>query len=237
MNSPKNNNRTDERTNNKTNHTIKDKELLANRVKEAAKNPDTYRYLLFLVFFYSIFYYGVNFMNAGNSYDQAMAFRPFCIAVGLLVLTLMDVKSWFHFWSLGYLPIWYVATHIAYEKHWIKDICEYQFVDVIRSGKLVILVWGLVLIAIVYDFVRKKNWKQIKKCQPVLSIIWVLFVLWTAIFQRGYFYINFFLIGFTALFLAMAENKERRKLLIRAFTDACLLHYVYLVYRILMHRP
>lgn len=216
---------------------VKNKEVFFDRIKELAKNPDTYRYLLFLVFFYSVFYYGVNFMNAGNSYDQAMAFRPFCIAMGLLVLTLMDVKSWFHFWSLGYLPIWYVVTHVAYEKHWIKDTCEYQFAEVIRAGKLVILVWGLVLIAVIYEMVRKKSWKRIRSYEPVLCILWVLFVVWTAIFQRGYFYINFFLIGFSSLFFVMGGNEKRRKLFFRAFSDAFLLYYVYLIYKTLMHRP
>lgn len=260
---------------------VKDTNKLLDRIKEIAKRPDTYRYLLFVVFFYAVFYYGVRFMNAGNSYDQAMAFRPFCISMGLAVLTFMDVNEWLSIYSVIYLPVWYVLMHYGYERHIIPDTCEYQFVDVIRTGKLVALVWGIVLIAVVRDLI----WGLIKKLknigaaanvennanasakeqglkkasfigsvigylkkQPgamhklssfhlVLAGLWLVFVIWTLIFQRGYFYINFFFVGFTSFHYVMSGQEERKKVLWRAICDAAILSLVYIVYKSLMHRP
>ena len=109
------------------------------------------RYLFFVIFFCEIIYAGMRFMNAGVNYEQAVSFRLFCIGFGLLVLSMMEIKQWLTIWSLIYLPICYFFTHIAYERHWIADTCEYQHLDVIRMGKLVILIWGIILIAIGYE--------------------------------------------------------------------------------------
>lgn len=206
-------------------------------LKEKLTDADTYRYILGIVFFYGILFYGIQFMNAGNSYAQAMAFRSFCVAVALLILTFTQLRFWFHFGTLLYLPVCYFGTRIAYERHWIQDICEYQFVDVIRLGKLVILLWGILLIGLARELIRNQAWRNIKQVHPILGSLWAGFVLWTAIFQREYFYINFFLLGFTTLFWSLNQKEKWKKQMLQAFTDAMLLSFFYISYKTLMHRP
>lgn len=201
------------------------------------KNPDTYRYLLFVVFFLAQIYYGINFMNSGSNYQQAISFRPFCIAFGLMVLTMLDVRNYLHWISLVYLPIWYFVMHVAYEKQWIPDVCKYEHVDVIRYGKLVALVWGIVLIAIVRDIIKNKTWQKMRRVNSLFGIVWILYAVWVVIFHREYYYITFFSLGFTALYYAMLAKPQRRELFFRAICDACLLSLVYVLYKSLYHRP
>ena len=193
------------------------------------------RYIFLTGFFYMIIYAGIGFMNAGNSYEQAVSFRLFCIGFGLLVLSMMEVKQWFSIWSLIYLPICYVFTHEAYERHWIADTCEYQFVDVIRQGKLVILIWGIVLIAIVRDLIKNRK-IDLKQFHPLLGGLWIAFIVLLAIFKKGYFYAVFFVICTTSFYWVNARN-DRRQLIWRTLQDAMILSFFYIIYKTLLHRP
>lgn len=209
---------------------------LMEKIKSKAKSPDTYRYLLFIVFLYMMIYAGIGFMNAGNSYEQAYSLRLFCIGFGILVLVMMDVKQWFTIWSLLYIPLCYVFTHFAYEKHWIEDICEYQFVDIIRQGKMVILIWGLVLIAIIRDLIKNKGWKKWKTFQPLLAVVWLLFIVFLTLFKRDYFYASVFIISYSAYFY-VNSNPTRRELLWKAMLNAAVLSLFYVIYKSMIHRP
>lgn len=205
-------------------------------IKEKIRNPEFYRYIAAVVFFFVSIYAGIDFMNAGNSYEQAMAFRLFCIGFGLLVITMMDVKQWLTIWTILYFPLCYLGTHYAYEYHWIADTCEYQFVDVIRMGKLVILIWGIVLIAIVRDIIKNNSWKNWSKLQKVLSSLWIVFVVLLTLFKRDYFYATFFVLGYTSFYF-VNEKKDRSSVIWRALLDAMFLSFFYVTYKMLMHRP
>ena len=155
------------------------------------------RYFVFVILFCEIIYAGIRFMNAGVNYEQAVAFRLFCIGFGLLVLSMMEIGQWMTIWSLLYLPVCYFFTRVAYQKHWIADTCEYQHVDVIRMGKLVILIWGIVLIAIVYDLIKKRR-IDFRGFHPLLGSIWLAFIVLLTIFKKEYFYATFFVICMTS---------------------------------------
>lgn len=210
--------------------------LAVNKIKDLMKSPDAWRYLFSVAFFFVMIYSGIKFMNAGNSYEQAVSFRLFCIAFGLLVLTLMEVRQWLSIWSFLYLPACYVYTHYAYELHWIEDTCEYQFVDVIRLGKLVILIWGIVLIAILRDIIKNNSWKNVLSFQSVLGMLWFVFIILLTLFKRDYFYATFFVLGYTTFYF-VSNKPAIKKIVWRALTDAILLSFVFVSIRMIMHRP
>lgn len=193
------------------------------------------RYLFFVIFFCEIIYAGIRFMNAGVNYEQAVSFRLFCIGFGLLVLGMMEVRQWLTVWSLIYLPVCYFFTHIAYQRHWIADTCEYQHVDVIRLGKLVILIWGIVLIAIVYDLIKNRR-TAFPRFQPLLAILWLAFIVLLTIFKKGYFYAVFFVICMTSFYWVLAR-KQRQQEIWRALQDAVILSFFYVSFMSLMRRP
>lgn len=204
------------------------------------KQEDRLRYAFLTVWFFLILYAGIGFMNSGSSYEQAVSFRVFCIGFALICLTIMDWRQWTTIWSLLYVPICYFATHVAYEKHWIEDTCEYQFVNIIRLGKGVILLWGIVIIAVLREMItnrkNKEYWNLTKRIHPVLGGLWFLFIIWLTLFKRDYFYATFFVICYTILFWINRE-KEKRQIVWKALMDAVVLSFFYVVFMMLMHRP
>ena len=162
-------------------------------IKDKLKQVETYRYIGTMGALFIALLSGIHFMNAGTSYDQAVTFRLFCIAFAVMLLILMDWKAWLTIPTLLYIPVCFFATRIAYEKHWIADTCEYQFIEIIRLGKLVIFAWGVVILAIIREWIKKAGWKRFKKSSVVLGILWIMLMLLLLIFQRGYFYVNFFI--------------------------------------------
>lgn len=193
------------------------------------------RYLFFVIFFCEIIYAGIRFMNAGVNYEQAVSFRLFCIGFGLLALSMMKIKQWMTIWSLIYLPVWYFSTHIAYERHWIADVCEYQYVDVIRLGKLVILIWGIILIAIVYELIKNRQ-ISFKGFHPLLGSLWLAFIVLLTIFKKEYFYASFYVICMTSVYWVMSRN-QRQRAVWWALQDAVILSFFYVSFMSLMRRP
>ena len=143
----------------------------------------------------------------------------------------MEVRQWLSIWSFLYLPACYVYTHYAYELHWIEDTCEYQFVDVIRLGKLVILIWGIVLIAILRDIIKNNSWKNVLSFQSVLGMLWFVFIILLTLFKRDYFYATFFVLGYTAFYF-VSNKPVIKKIVWRALTDAILLSFVFALYKV-----
>lgn len=208
---------------------------LVEKFKMSGNETARVRYLFFVIFFCEIIYAGIRFMNAGVNYEQAVAFRLFCIGFGALVLSMMEIKQWMTIWSLLYLPACYFYTHAAYQKHWIADTCEYQYVDVIRMGKLVVLVWGIVLIAIVYDMIKNRR-LGIRSFHPLLGGIWLAFIVLLTIFKKEYFYATFFVICMTSFYWVMTGN-QRQRAVWKALQDAVILSFFYVSFMSLMRRP
>ncbi|MGN0326531.1 MAG: O-antigen ligase family protein [Lachnospiraceae bacterium] len=193
------------------------------------------RQVILMGIFGLMIYSGMKFMNAGDSYGQAIYFRMFCILTGFLVLGLMEFRQWVSVWTFLYLPVCYFATHVAYERHWIADICEYQFVDVIRLGKMVILVWGIVLIAILRDLIKNRR-VALVKFNSLLGGLWFLFIILLTLFKKEYFYAVFFVVCMTSFYWVLVQNK-RQKIVWKALQDAMILSFFYVAYKMLMHRP
>ncbi|MBR3516722.1 MAG: O-antigen ligase family protein [Lachnospiraceae bacterium] len=193
---------------------------------------------------------GIAFMNAGDNYGQAVAFRKFCIAFGGMVLAGLPVQFWLTIWSGIWLPVCYLGTHVAYEKHWIPDLCNYEFVDIIRLGKLVIMIWGLVFIAILRDLIRhpermkallpeKKDGKRRLQMRKILWLVYLVFAVLMTICNPGYFYAGFFVIGIGPFYymLSMAKAEKCTEVFLKAFLDGMLLSLLYVSYQCLWHRP
>ncbi|MBR1472474.1 MAG: hypothetical protein IJ600_12650 [Lachnospiraceae bacterium] len=213
--------------------------------KKKACDKEGWRKLVLTLCLYFAVCAGISFMNAGDNYGQAVAFRRFCVAFGLMVLAAMPVKMWLTVWSGLYVPACYVFCHFAYEKHWIPDVCNYQFVDVIRLGKMVILIWGWILIAILRDMIKhgsrvkrlvKAEWRRPGK---VLLLFYLAFAVLITVTNPGYFYGGFFAVGYGSLYyvLAVGYKEGRAKQFLYAFYDAVLLSLLYVTWQCLWHRP
>ena len=184
---------------------------------------------------------GISFMNAGDNYGQAVAFRKFCVALGGLVLAGFPVKFWRNIWSLIWIPVSYLGSHVAYGQHLIPDLCNYEFVDVIRLGKMVILIWGLVFIAILRDLLlhpgRIKG--MLRKKKKTLWLFYLLFAVMITVFNPAYFYAGFFVIGFGSFYymLSAARREGRTIAFLQVFFDGMLLSLLYVTWQCLRHRP
>ncbi len=200
-------------------------------------------YMVSLILFAVMSYMGVKFCNAGHYYEQGVPFRIFCICLALLVLIRLPLKDTLTVWSVIWLPICYVITHIGYERHLIPDNCDYQFVDLIRLGKLVILSWGLMLIALLKNLVREDlprrffdRLRRDDKFRRILTAGWCLYALLLTLINPGYSYVIVFTIGFPA-FLISNRDRECRKQVYGAYLDGILLCFLVLSVRSMLHRP
>ena len=198
------------------------------------------RGILLAVLFYMCFCAGVAFVNSPNSYEQAVNFRLFCIGMGLITLFIMDWKSWISLPVVIWIPIWYVFTHFAYEKHWIADTCNYEFVDIIRYGKLVILVWGAALIANIFTIPKMINKESllldIKKPSHIIRLLWILWIILLAIFNPGYGYTAFIVLGYS-LFFYVQSDKDIRCVARNAFFAGSVMSFAFVSARSVLQRP
>ena len=198
------------------------------------------RGILLAVLFYMCFCAGVAFVNSPNSYEQAVNFRLFCIGMGLITLFIMDWKSWISLPVVIWIPIWYVFTHFAYEKHWIADTCNYEFVDIIRYGKLVILVWGAALIANIFTIPKMINKESllldIKKPSHIIRLLWILWIILLAIFNPGYGYTAFIVLGYS-LFFYVQSDKDIRCVTRNSFFAGTILSFAFVSARSVLQRP
>ena len=198
------------------------------------------RGILLAVLFYMCFCAGVAFVNSPNSYEQAVNFRLFCIGMGLITLFIMDWKSWISLPVVIWIPIWYVFTHFAYEKHWIADTCNYEFVDIIRYGKLVILVWGAALIANIFTIPKMINKESllldIKKPSHIIRLLWILWIILLAIFNPGYGYTAFIVLGYS-LFFYVQSDKDIRCVARNAFFAGTVMSFAFVSARSVLQRP
>lgn len=206
------------------------------KLKRALKNIDTYRYVVSIIAIYRAVVHYIDFTNAGSNYEQALAFRPYCIALGVLVLINIDFKKWITIWSIIYVPICYVFTHYGYEKHWIYDVNKYQYPEVIRNGKIVALIWGIILIAMVRDMIMNKSWKRVKKLQPVIAILSGLFLAFLLINMQEYYDMTFIVVEALGIAYVMSDEKKR-KIMINALIDGLIISFFYVAYKSLRHRP
>ena len=207
-----------------------------NNLVKRLKNLDTYRYIISVIVILEAIYRTIEFTNAPSNMVQAEMFRPLCYNIGILVLVNMDIKTWLNLWSLIYIPVCYVFTHFAYQKHWIFDINNYEFPHIIRMGKIVILIWGVILISIIRHIIKNKSWKQIKNYNPFLLCTLGLYFLCILLFKRHYDEMLFFMVEVIGISFILA-SKERRKMIIQALLDAIILSFFYVMYKCLRHRP
>ena len=207
------------------------------------KYKDKAIYVISMALFFVISFMTVKYCNAGHSYEQDVPFRVMCICLAILVLIHLPLKDTLTVWSVIWLPICYFVTHVGYEKHWIPDNCDYQFVDLIRLGKLVVLLWGLMLIALLKNIVREDlirrffEWLgKTDKLKKAVVVLWVVYAAVLTAVNPGYSYVIVFTIGFPAVYAACCL-KERGKALFNAYLDGMLLCFLLLSVKSMMHRP
>lgn len=207
------------------------------------KYKDKAVYVISMALFFVISYMSVKYCNAGHSYEQDVPFRVICISIALLALIHLPLKDTLTLWSVIWLPVCYVITHIGYEKHWIPDNCDYQFVDLIRLGKLVVLTWGLMLIALIKNIVREDLVRKFlvwmeenDKFKKTAVMLWLLYAAVLTVINPGYEYVIVFTIGFPAVMISCRQAK-RGKALFNAYLDGMLLCFLALSFKSLLHRP
>ena len=198
------------------------------------------RGVLLAFLFYMCFCAGVAFVNSPNSYEQAVNFRLFCIGMGMITLFIMDWKKWISLPVIIWIPVWYVFTHFAYERHWIADTCNYEFVDVIRYGKLVILIWGAALIANLFTIPKVINRESLlldlRKPSHIIRLLWLIWIILLAIFNPGYGYTAFIVMGYS-LFFYVQTDAETRYALRNAFFAGTIFSFAFVSARSVLQRP
>ncbi len=207
------------------------------------KYKDKAVYLISMMLFVVISYMSVKYCNAGHSYEQDLPFRVACISIALIVLINLPLKDTLTVWSVIWIPICYFITHVGYEKHWIPDNCDYQFVELIRLGKLVALTWGLMIIAVIKNIVREDlvrkflAWiNEAGRLKKTVALLWILYAAVLTVINPGYEYVIVFTIGFPAALVACRE-KEKAKALLNAYLDGMLLCFLILSVKSMLHRP
>ncbi|MCQ2521244.1 MAG: hypothetical protein MJ105_02600 [Lachnospiraceae bacterium] len=201
------------------------------------KKPDFYRFILLIFVFTAFFCCSVHYLNAAVNYDQQIPLKLMCILFAVSVLIMMDVKMWFHVFTLIFLPICFFATKILYEKHILADFCNYTEVDVLRLNKINILLWGIVIIAVLRDFIKNKGYRKFTGKNKFLMILWAVYAIWiTASQQTRYAYVLLFSVGFTG-FYYVSVHPERKRLFFKAFIYGIILSSFYVMYKSLCFRP
>lgn len=205
-------------------------------IKKYLKNVDTYRYLFSVLLILATLILSIGFQNAGTNYEQAICFRPMCIALGLLVLINIDYKKWIKIQSLVAAVLLYVILHFAYLKQIVPDICEYKYPIVIRMGKIVIIIWSIIYLTMITDIIKKKSWKNIKECKLIPLLVLALYMIFALVMGFKYTEQNFLIVEFIALFYLFRDEKKKT-FIISALKDAILLSFVFVIYESLCHRP
>ena len=203
---------------------------------DAMKYADIVRYFIDIVLCMYILDNAIQFTNAGSNYEQALYFRPICIACGLIIIVNMDIKRWLNIFSVIYVPVCYIATHYGYEKHIIPDLNNYQYVEIIRTGKLVALVWGIIIINILIDVIAGKTYKKWRRLNIVPAAVLALFIIFVLVFRKEYYDMLFMTIEIPAA-LYILGNEKRRHYLVRSAVDALMLSFIYVALFSLRHRP
>ncbi|MEE5990258.1 MAG: hypothetical protein V3G41_06230 [Lachnospiraceae bacterium] len=202
------------------------------------KIPDTVRLVLCVFAIYMTAVAGISFNNAANSYEQAVAFRLFAIGLASALTVISFEPTLLTFISAAvWVPIGYVFTHYAYELHWIPDTCEYQFVDVIRMSKALILLWGLAGISFFAGMKKRKDFALPgSKAGRILALIWIAWVALTTACNMGYLYTTLFAAGYTFMFLCLGSRKNR-EIFKEVFLWGMICSFIYVTYKSLLHRP
>ncbi len=179
----------------------------------------------------------VDYVNSGTNYDQAMAFRPICISMAIVFIALMDPKTWINIITPVWAIIGFLLSRVAYINHWIYDINDYKYPEIIRMGKIVIILWGIVIISVLTDWIRKKQaGKRNRKIAWIVAIPWILFNILSVVFMREYYYVLYICIVFNLagyIFL----YKEKREFFVDKFELAGVASFLYIAYMSLVHRP
>ena len=185
-----------------------------------------------------VFIKSIDYVNSGTYYDQAVNFRPICIVMGMVILLMINPKSWLNIIT----PIWAVISFIfmryAYIYHWVKDNCDYKYPEIIRMGKIVAFIWGLAVIAIFIEAIRNKDSERLKKKNHPMLLwgLWLAFLLLAVIFMRDYFYVVYIVILFNILGFLFLDPKAR-EYFINKFELAGTASFLYVMYMSLVHRP
>ncbi|MCR5210533.1 MAG: hypothetical protein K6C99_10015 [Lachnospiraceae bacterium] len=200
--------------------------------------PDAVRLLLGIFALYMTVVAGISFNNAANSYEQAVAFRLFAIGLALALTVVSFEPTRLTFIAAAvWVPVGYVFTHYAYEYRWIPDTCEYQFVDVIRMSKALILMWGFAGITF-FGSLKKRNDFAVPAAKPgrILALIWIAWIALITACNMGYLYTALFAAGYTFMFLALGSGKNR-EIFKEAFLWGMICSFIFVTFKSLLHRP
>lgn len=200
------------------------------------KKIDTYRYIITVALILVTIVYSIKFSNAGSNYDQAVAFRPMCICLGLLVLVNMDFKKWINIPSLIILIVSFLVVRYGYLYYIIPDVCKYEHVDVIRMGKAVGVIWSVVYLSIIIDFFKSKLWLKIKELYLLPCIAFALYFILILIFGHKYAEQIFLIFESIALFYLFLQDNTKQRIM-TALKDAIILSFIFVMYKCLRHRP
>lgn len=201
------------------------------------KEPDFYRFLLITAFLTMMIYFSVYYINAAWTYEQQIPFKHICILLGLICITLMDVKSIFNLFSILYLPICFVVTRTLYIKQIIPDPCKYLYPELIRLSKVNIAVWGYLIICLIREWIKNKTLPSLKGPRKLFLILFCVYAVWLSVFQRErYTYVLLISIGISALFYLL-RHETRRRYFITALQYAFVLASFYVFYQSILYRP
>lgn len=213
--------------------------MMVNNFKSFLKNTDNYRYLICIAAFVLMIIESINYVNGGVEYDHLTSFRPFCAAFAVALLALMDRKAWFNIFNLIYIPICYGVTHFLYENLDFMnkfDIYAPYYPDVKRYAKLVILLYGILIISVLVDIFKNKGFERLKKVSPLMLIVWVVYAVALIIFHNEYQYNWFILIGITVAIYVFSNDKSR-EIFINSLKYGFLISFAFVVYKSMRHRP
>jgi len=216
--------------------------LLTDNIKSLENNEkflkiyNVIRSLIAFICMSVVFYQSINYVNAACYYDQQVSFRPICIAFGIFLLTMLDIKTWINIFVIPYIPVCYFFMHYAYKYQWIPDVCDYQYANIIRMGKIVALVWGVVLIAILIDIISNKGYRRLAGYSKLLLCFWICLNVLMLVFMRDYQYVPYMVIAFNAFAYAYSDKKNQRWF-VDVFEISGLASFAYVMYMSLVHRP
>lgn len=197
---------------------------------------DLCRYLISIICIVFSIFKTIDFVNCGSNYEQAIFFRPLCIALAIVVLVNMEFKNWFNKTTLIYLPLAAILVTLAYKMQWIFDVNDYQHLDVIRMGKVVIVLWGLILTLVCRYIIVNKSWMKLKECYRPTVVFCLLYFLGIILLWKHYTELVFIMVEFIGFIFVMKDDDKKKKML-KIIIDAIIVSFAIVMYKCLRHRP
>lgn len=199
----------------------------------------TYQYLIFVLLFAKMTILAIDYGNAASEVYQINSFRGVNVLFGTIILITLSKKQLLSWVNLAFLPIWLVGSYLSYYQGWTKILgYEYYlyeeglFQQVFKAGALVVLVWGIIIIA----FLRKCITTKLKNFNLPLLFSWFLLVFIMLCFRYDKMWV-FFFVGPLTLFYLQNYSKKMNLLLVKSMAGGLVVSFVYMVYLALRYRP